>query len=296
MARTSRLLAGLALALAFSGPSPLAHATEATDTAPDFFTVRRDAAGVWWLRSPEGDPRFLSLGVCLVTRSGDAIRGTQRFPYLEDTDRIHQNAAAAWRTATTHRLRDWGLNTLGAWSSPAPAAAEVDGRRLAHVVNLVLGADFVRTRLGGDGPVAWLHGVFPDVFDPAFETHARRVAAERCTPLREDRHLLGWFLDNEMKWTPDWRGPAEMIEQFLAAPPDSPGPVAALDLLEKRHPDIATFNSAWGTAFADWPAARATPRIAHPLRRAAATSSPSTATPPTRAATSAPTPTPVAPY
>jgi len=68
---------------------------------------------------------------------------------------------------------------------------------------------------------------FPDVFDPAFAAHAEARAQEFCAPERDNGAILGWFIDNELRWGPDWRGPEELLALFLALPPEAPGHAAA---------------------------------------------------------------------
>ena len=56
-----------------------------------------------------------------------------------------------------------------------------------------------------------MRGAFPNVFDPAFESFARRKALEQCGLLKDDPQILGWFTDNELRWTADWRDKDELL-------------------------------------------------------------------------------------
>ena len=60
--------------------------------------------------------------------------------------------------------------------------------------------------------------IFPDVFDPEFATLANEIATRRCAPRKDDRSILGWFTDNELRWGPDWRGKDELLTMFLSLP------------------------------------------------------------------------------
>lgn len=248
----------LALVLLASLSLCAPRSTAADSTS--FFRVEK-TDGVWWLRSPDGQP-FLSLGVCVTNRTPDRIRGTNTSPYEEHFKRAG-TTPKQWREATAKRFADWGFNTLGAWSSPKLATETHAGRRLASASMVDLGLEFVSIQGGGH---AWMQGKFPDVFDPAFASFAAARALEKCTPNRDNLWLIGWFLDNELKWGPDWRGPDELLTDFMNAPVTSPGRKAAFDLLQARYPEIASFNTIWKTTFASWTEARSALQIVPPFR------------------------------
>lgn len=233
--------------------------------AGGYYTASRED-GRWWLLDGEGR-RFISKGVTTVSYAQDTVGDTDRSPYAE-TNRRKYDSVATWRAETTRRLFSWGFNTLGAWSDPEVADVRVDGRNLAHAPILNLGARFIteRQQKGADH-TAWLNGVFPDVFDPAFEPFVRGRARELCAPRAGDRSVLGWFTDNEFRWAPDWRSDDEVLVSFLNAPPAMPGRAAAFDLLERRHAGIESFNTAWRTTFASWDQARRAGRIVTPHPR-----------------------------
>jgi agarase len=232
--------------------------------ADAFFQVRK-SDGKWWLIDPDGRP-FLSKGVTTVQFAQDTIQGTHRSPYGE-TNQAKYGSREAWRQAAAKRLIDWGFNTLGAWSDEELAKIEVEGKRLAYAPTIDLGAAFVAQKT--QGKQAWLHGVFPDVFDPEFAKTAQRIANQRCAPRKDDRQLLGWFTDNELRWGPDWRGKEELLTLFLALPANAPGRQAAIDLLRQRHGDIAKFNAVWKAGFKSWDELAAAGAIKPPVVRPA---------------------------
>ena len=211
-----------------------------------FHAEQRD--GRWWLIDPDGKP-FISKGVDTIQFAQDCILGTRVSPYGE-TNKRKYGSPEAWRKAIALRLWNWGFNTLGAWSDVKLAELDINGRHLAYTVNLDFGSRAVSEMM--KGKQAWLHGVFPDVFDPNFERIARRIAQERCVPRKDDRHLLGWFTDNELRWGADWRGKEELLTMFLNLPAGAPGRAAAIAALRERHADIAKFNAVWKTGFASW--------------------------------------------
>ena len=244
--------------------SPRTFAVDSSSTRSNqFFHVAR-IDGRWWLISPDGQ-RFISKGVTTVQIAPDVIRGTTTSPYLE-TNKAKYGNPLAWRKAVAERLIGWGFNTLGAWSDEAVSQYTVGDKRLAYDPIIDLGATFVGQKQRGE---AWLHGIFPDVFDPDFETLARQRARELCTPHAGDHWLLGWFTDNELRWGPDWRGPDELLTLFLALPPSVPGKKAAVDLMRERYGNITKFNVVWNTKFASWNGLLQTNSITPPVVRKA---------------------------
>lgn len=220
--------------------------------ATNFFRAGR-FGGVWWLIDPDGG-RFLSKGVDTVRFDQDHVQTTPRIPYAEACERKY-GGQDSWREAAGRRLLSFGFNTLGAWSDAAvaravfaeTAAGERGCGRLAVAPILDLGADF-GARLQATEPDA----VFPDVFHSDFDAHVRRRAGELCTPWRDDPAVLGWFIDNELRWGCDWRGSDELLTIFLNLSAASEGRRVAIRLMHDRYGSFAAFNEVWRTPARDW--------------------------------------------
>jgi agarase len=180
---------------------------------------------------------------------------------------------SAWARDAAHRLRGWGFNSAGAWSSlhmenvSNDAADDTDG-----------GDDPDKTAGGAmlfavmlDMGVTWTETVerlFPDVFDPAWARRVRAVAERECAPRRAAKNLLGYFPDNELNWAGHWpaghgcsrQHPASCISTslltwFLLRPPATAGARAALAFAQQRYNgSLAALNAAWGTAAPTWAA------------------------------------------
>jgi agarase len=212
---------------------------------PYFRAVQME--GHWWLLDPNGH-RFISKGVTTVQFAADVIQNTDRHPYGE-ANKIKYGTIDGWRKASAQRLMSWGFNSLGAWSDDAISAIAVSNQHLAYAPIVDLGATFVGQKQRSE---AWLRGIFPDVFDPDFETSVHQRASEVCTPRAGDHWLLGWFTDNELRWGPDWRGSDELLTMFLDLPANVPGKKAAVDLMRERYGDVTKFDAVWNTKFASW--------------------------------------------
>jgi hypothetical protein len=225
-----------------------------------FFRVDQ-CDGVFWLVDPDGG-RFLSKGVNSVRFDQDAIQNSNRIPYAEACRKIY-GGESAWRMAAARRLASWRFNTLGSWSDEAVATAAP--LPLAVTPNLDLGMSFARPK--NERPQSEQEQVFPDVFDPKFDSHIHREARESCEKRRDDPGIIGWFIDNELCWGPDWRGPDELLTLFLNRPAASPGRAAAITWLREHHHDFERFNFSWRTPAQSWDELIETRRIAPPYRR-----------------------------
>jgi hypothetical protein len=203
-----------------------------------FFRVgERD--GVFWLIDPDGG-RFLSKGVNNVRFDQDNVENTGRVPYA-DACRKKYGSLYNWRAAAADRLASWQFNTLGCWSDELVSNA--GSSPLATAPTAALGASFRLHRRDE---------IFPDVFDPAFVGHIRESARNNCTKRRNDARLMGTFIDNELYWSPDWRGADELLTLFLNLPAHRPGRVAAIRRLEERYREFSQFNAVWRTKARSW--------------------------------------------
>jgi len=227
--RSALILITLLLALA-----PAARAQ------PGYFRVeQRD--GAWWFIDPSGAP-VLSQGVDTIRYEGDRIHGNGAAPYLEAV-KAKYLSRDAWETGALGRLRTWGFNTIGAWSD-----TQLWQHDMPYTMILNIAA-----KSGAN----WQYGRPVDVYDPRFERAAQEIAAQECAPRAHDHLLVGYFSDNELRWGPDWRGKESMLDMYLTLPEDAPGRAYAVNFLRHRYSDdLARFNQAWQTSFADFNAAR----------------------------------------
>lgn len=153
--------------------------------------------GRWWLIDPEGH-RFFSVGVNGVNEQGTGSPALGYSPYRRANRALYADDAA-WAARAIARLRLWGFNTLGSWSSEL---AESTGHPYTH--NLDIGRRATSRQMTqvreGRSPWSW----FPDVFADDFVNGARRVATAECARRRDDKLLVGYFLDNEFSWDGLW--------------------------------------------------------------------------------------------
>ncbi len=192
--------------------------------------------GVWWLITPDGNV-FFSKGVNNINYAGDHSPALGYSP-LGRLNAQKYGSAQKWAEATARRLRDWGFNTVGAWSSGVMTEQRMP---YAPVLNLAAGAG-----------ANWLKGEVADVFSPQFQSAVQRQAQRLCAPKAKDPFVLGYFTDNELRWGADWRSKKSLFDDFLALPADRPGKQVIGRLLRARYPSLEAFNQACGAAIKDW--------------------------------------------
>ncbi len=195
--------------------------------ATGFFRVE-ERDGWWWLVTPEGHA-FFSTGMNHISAQGDYAPDLGYSPYQENVMSIY-GSEEAWAEEVYDRLTAWHFNTIGAWSQ------SYWNDRMPWTTILYI-SDY-----------NWEDGTVPDYFAPEWPERADAVAASRCAPHKEDPYLVGYFLDNEQRWSVDWRSLLSLFDTYMTFPPDAPGKIALVDTLRRLHFDnIESLNRAWGT-------------------------------------------------
>mgnify|MGYP003580529135 FL=1 len=260
--------------------------------ASGFFRTEHEN-GRWWLVTPEGN-RFFSVGVDAIRASVGAtyIQGREfmfeRLPGPKDAARQHFGESdsritraeagfpgherggfdhgrwfnfytanlerrhgpdwrEAWRDMTLDRLGAWGFNTIGNWSEPELW----DRGRIPYVMPLSINGDFDRLNSGGDWGVR-----VPDPFDPRFAAAVEDTARAVVAPRRNDRFLIGYFVDNELAWGPgdaaDPRLRYGLAYGVLALGSESAAKAAFVHLLAARYGAPGRLAAAWGIHLDSW--------------------------------------------
>ncbi|MEM3647905.1 MAG: hypothetical protein QW506_01925, partial [Thermoproteota archaeon] len=120
--------------------------------ASGFFHVEK-INGVWWLIDPEGNC-FISKGVNHVSFDADYSPSLGYSPYNKAVLKKY-GGVEPWAKATVERLRSYGFNTIGAWSS-----RELYNFKIPYTVILDIAAS-----AGSE----WLSGSVVDYFSEKFE-------------------------------------------------------------------------------------------------------------------------------
>ena len=149
-----------------------------------------------------------------------------------------ENAKSIARELAHQRLRSWGLNTIGNWSSTDIYLQ----RKTPYTATVHVNTPPIE---GSEG--YWRQ--FPDPFAPTFRTSVRKAITYKKDSFN-DPWCIGFFVDNELSWGDD----TSLAVATLKSPAKQPAKQAFIERLKKRHSSIDQLNSAWGTNYASWEA------------------------------------------
>ena len=177
---------------------PVGADTGVRGKATGFFHVEK-FDGRDWIVDPVGRAIVLA-GIDWCQHWGMHCEALGYAPYGKFVSE-HYPSADAWAEQTSRRLAEWGFSFLAVGPSPP-----MRYRVLAHAN----GSDSVyfSTHLcQGDDPDRWIspyrHApgtAFPNVFHPDFEKTCDELARKRCAEHVDDPWLVGYFIDNELRW------------------------------------------------------------------------------------------------
>ena len=200
--------------------------------AQPFFTIGQ-ADGRWWFFDTNGE-RFFSAGINVATSGGYYCPACGNSPYYENIMDLY-GSVEAWGDVTVERLTAWNFNTLGGWSDYG-----LLGDRIPYTVVMYMsGAD-------------WVSGYVPDYWSQDFYN---RVAdqAQTCAALADDPQLIGYFMDNEMRWGPDWRKFKTLMVDYMRLPADAPGKAVLVNwFIERYQGNLLDFNRVYGYGLHSW--------------------------------------------
>jgi len=171
--------------------------------------------GSWWLVDPSGN-LFISKGVNHIDPYGDYSPSLGYSPYERNVNKKY-GRFEEWLKSTVTRLKFWGFNTIGAWSY----------RKLSlHMPYTVILYLMTSYRYNSTVKIY-------DIFDSDFEHHVKGIVLRECIPRVNDSLLLGYFLDNELKWGPKLRSNRHLLDDFIKLSSRSPGKKIAIKALLK---------------------------------------------------------------
>jgi hypothetical protein len=160
--------------------------------------------------------------------------------YLANVMRKYGEGYLAKNAELTHRrLRSWGINTLGNWSSLDIALQ----RKTPYVMTIYFKGPLLE---GSDG----LWGKFWEVFDPNLPKQIQTYFKQRLGETINDPWCIGYFVDNEINWGDG----TSLAIATLVSPAAQPAKKVFVDDLKAKYKTIDQLNKVWGTAHASWDA------------------------------------------
>lgn len=209
-----------------------------------FWRVGRTAEGVWWFVSPAGELEFLNTVTTVVPYQLGRDATGPHYVSSDWGDEPHDGAGDVhrWARQTLARVREAGFKGLGAWCHPVFHQYDVP---ITRDLNLW----------------TWVASDCRRLYSPHWAEHVEAAVAKQVTPLRDNRNLVGYFLDNELDWGDGGAGPAFYFDRL---PPDDPNRAAVMSVVRDLWPTIDAFNRDWDTQLANFDALAAADTLPEP--------------------------------
>ena len=134
-----------------------------------FFRVGKSVNGKWWFIDPEGKAFYHKGSTGLNAGKSGGRRA--------NLPTVAERKAKKW----VRYLKAWGFNGMGAWTTP-----EFFDKNMPFT-------EIIETFY--EKP--WLKTKFPDVWDARWSDNIDAKCKQLCQPLKNNKMLLGYFLDNE---------------------------------------------------------------------------------------------------
>jgi len=161
-----------------------------------FFSVGREADGRWRIYDPDGKP-FVVRGIDHAKYVGHGCTFDGHHHY-EDTNKVQFPDRKDWDRDTAAKLKKWGFNML---------AAGCDGSLREHGIPYAFFVWIGQGYCSKNGTGASITGeaggtgrAFPNVYATNFVSWCEMWARQNCAHRKNDRNLVGYFIDNELKW------------------------------------------------------------------------------------------------
>jgi hypothetical protein len=229
-----------------------------------FYTKKID--GKWWFVDPDGC-LFWSLGVTGVGfGESTLLAGREKFfpppgtdpdPRLWTADdreleegevvfnfiynNLKKKYGEDWvthhATVCLGRMREWGLNTCGAW----PIESVQGQQRVPYTL-------IIHPSQQNIGSITKV----PDPFSDEFRESLREELAELGEKYSGDPWNLGIFIDNELHWCKGIRLAQEIVDLDASVPAKR----GMIGFLQKKYGTVKALNKAWDSDFASFDAIR----------------------------------------
>jgi hypothetical protein len=155
---------------------------------------------------------------------------------------LHRTFGPDWRPKAYERvharMRQWGMNTVGAWSDPELYKnPKTPYTPILHVWR-------------GGKP---LGKNVPDPFSAEFEKRVEEGLLAFQPSVGSDPWCLGVFIDNELTWYEN------IVGNALVGDAEMPARKAVMHALREKYATIEKLNAAWGTQYESWDTLKAAP-------------------------------------
>lgn len=199
-----------------------------------FFAIETDSSGLSTLVDPNGSSVYLS-GVEHLFRQ-----------------QVHEFANTNWENEVVANLKTWNFTSLGAGPVPSLRGKGLPYTQIAWIAESMTASTNADDYVFPTKRHAPCTG-FPNVYSPQWEAKARTWARREVAPFKDDTGLIGWYLDNELRWwgvggMSDGRG---LFRAFADLKPTHSGRRALDAFLAERGQTVSNATEAVQKAFVE---------------------------------------------
>jgi hypothetical protein len=232
--------------------------------ASGFFRVEKYQRK-WWLVDPDGK-LFFSRGVNAIDED-DFISGRERpqifsvksrrsdggFMFFKDNliKKYGKSFRSQYYPYISERLKSWGFNTVGNWSSPGIYKQ----RKQPYTCCLEMHKIKNWPKLAGNK--------FYDVFDPKFAA-VMDCLYDRFPDYINDPWCIGVFIGNELKFGDS----TFLAKAVIASPASQPAKLEFEKMLKKKYGTIEELNKSWESTYNSWEHFLSETSVANPQKAA----------------------------
>jgi hypothetical protein len=135
-----------------------------------------------------------------------------------------------WAQKTIDRLQGMGFKGIGAWS-----------HRVFHKFNVPVSRDL--------NVWGWIPAASSRFYTPEWAGVATQAVETQCIPLKDNKNLVGYFIDNELDWGDGQAGPGHYFDNLK---PEDPNRQQVVKVIQSTWSNLADFNHDWQVELKDW--------------------------------------------
>jgi hypothetical protein len=195
-----------------------------------YWRLAEDQAGVWWFVSPTDQLEFLNTVTTVQPEQLGREKNSAHYASENWDGKYRQADLDRWAQATLSRVRDYGFKGLGAWCNPAFHKLDVP---MTQDLNLW----------------EWVDDSSKRFYTPDWAVSAEQAVKTQVAPLRDNKNLVGYFLDNELDWGDGFSGPQAYFDNL---PNTDPNRMRVMQTIRLVWPTLHDFNTDWNVKLTDW--------------------------------------------
>jgi len=212
---------------------------------PGYWRLAQSKDGVWWFASPANELQFLNTVTTVqpyqLGRDKDGPHFVSKDYSPEASTEPNGGDLDRWAQNTLNRLKSIGFKGLGAWSNP-----------VFHKYDIPITRDL--------NIWTWMKPESKRFYSPGWSQTAEIAVQTQVTPLKDNRNLVGYFIDNEIDWGNDFAGPGFYFNHLAA---DDPNKKEVMNVVQTVWATVENFNKDWNTSFKDWSELAALTELPH---------------------------------